>query len=148
MSSGPHMTVLCVDDDPGDLKLLEDAFFESGAKVEVSTISRCEDLPAYLAGKEPFEGAPTPDIILLDLNMQPKDGREALTEIKADKHFCRIPVVVFSGSLDPRDIALAYEQGANSYLRKPDGFAKLVELARVFVEYWFNVCELPSRRVY
>lgn len=136
-------TVLCVDDDLGDLQLLRAAFGEAGTGVNVLTLSHCGDVYDYLSGVHPFEGLPFPDIILLDLNMQPDNGRETLAGIKSDPRYRHIPVIILSASSDPADIALAYERGANSYVRKPDSFSGLVTLAGILAVYWFDVCELP-----
>jgi CheY-like chemotaxis protein len=91
--------------------------------------------------------APRPGIILLDLNMPKKDGREALAEIKADESLRRIPVVVLTTSKDEEDVLRTYDLGVNSFITKPVTFAGLVEAMRTWTRYWFEVVELPNGSV-
>jgi CheY-like chemotaxis protein len=100
----------------------------------------------YLRRRPPYESAPRPGLILLDLNMPRKDGREALKEIKADPELRRIPVVMLTTSRDEEDIARSYDLGANSYIAKPVSFDALVKLVSTLQLYWFELVELPGRR--
>jgi CheY-like chemotaxis protein len=92
---------------------------------------------------ETLQGDPLPGLILLDLNMPRKDGREALKEIKADADLRRIPIVVLTTSKAEEDIVRTYDLGVNSYVTKPVTFKSLVELIKVLGNYWFEVVELP-----
>jgi CheY-like chemotaxis protein len=89
--------------------------------------------------------SPRPGLILLDLNMPRKDGREALAEIKADPHLRRIPVVILTTSKAEEDILRSYDLGVNSYVTKPVTFESLVEMVKVLGRYWFEVVELPPK---
>ena len=97
----------------------------------------------FVGGVAPLQGEPLPGLILLDLNMPRKDGREALKEIKADPTLRRIPVVVLTTSKAEEDILRSYDLGVNSYVTKPVTFKSLVELVKELGRYWFEVVELP-----
>jgi CheY-like chemotaxis protein len=134
------------DDDPDDRKLTQDAFSENRLANEFHTVEDGEELMDYLhrRGKyESMQGDPLPGLILLDLNMPRKDGREALKEIKAHPDLRRIPIVVLTTSKAEEDILRSYDLGVNSYVTKPVTFKSLVELIKVLGRYWFEVVELP-----
>jgi CheY-like chemotaxis protein len=145
---GKPIPLLLADDDPDDRLLAEQAL----KKGRLANLLRCvedgEELLDYLRrrGKyaDPRE-SPRPALILLDLNMPRKDGREALHEIKSDPKLRDIPVVVLTTSRAEEDIARAYSLGANSYITKPVKFAALVEVMKAIRKYWFEVVELPGR---
>jgi CheY-like chemotaxis protein len=107
-----------------------------------------QDLMDYLRREgryaDPSVEAPRPGIILLDLNMPKKDGREALMEIKADESLRRIPVVVLTTSKDEEDVLRTYDLGVSSFITKPVTFAGLVEVMRAWSRYWFEIVELPN----
>jgi len=144
-------TILMADDDPDDRLLVKDALAESEGEAKVADQLRFvddgEDLMDYLLrrGKyaEPNQ-APRPDLILLDLNMPKKDGREALREIRSLEELRNIPVVVFSTSRAETDIKLVYGLGANSFVTKPVAFDALVNTLSVLARYWLGIVELPS----
>jgi CheY-like chemotaxis protein len=143
---GKMITILLADDDPDDRKLTHDAFDENRLANEFHTVQDGEELMDYLHRRGKFEnlkGAPLPGLILLDLNMPRKDGREALKEIKADPDLRRIPIVVLTTSKAEEDILRSYDLGVNSYVTKPVTFKSLVELIKVLGRYWFEVVELP-----
>ncbi len=147
MKANQNVTVLYVDDDGGNRRLLSDAFAEGATDVNLVGLESCDDLLGYLRDASLPEHTLFPDVILLDLDVLPRGGRNALAEIKADARYRHVPVVVFSASPAPDDVTLSYRLGANSFLRKPDSFQMMVELVRVFSDYWFDVCELPSRKL-
>jgi len=140
------MTILMADDDPDDCLLVKKAFKTSKLCNDLRFVNDGEDLMNYLYRrgkyKEPDQ-APRPGIILLDLNMPRKDGREALKEIKADATLREIPIVVLTTSKDEEDILRSYNLGANSYITKPVTFEGLVEVIKSLGKYWFEIVELP-----
>ena len=137
--------ILMADDDPEDRLLVLDAWEESRVVNSLSFVEDGEELMDYLyrQGKyDSLNGKPLPDLILLDLNMPKKDGREALKEIKADPKLRRIPVVVLTTSKEEADILKTYDLGANSFIKKPVTFESLVEVVRTLAKYWFQIVEL------
>jgi CheY-like chemotaxis protein len=145
-TEGKMITILLADDDPDDRKLTHDAFVENRLANDFHAVEDGEELLDYLHRRGQYEtlrGEPLPGLILLDLNMPRKDGREALKEIKADPELRRIPVVVLTTSKAEEDIVRTYDLGVNSYVTKPVTFKSLVELIKVLGCYWFEVVELP-----
>jgi CheY-like chemotaxis protein len=143
---GKMITIVLADDDPDDRKLTQDAFMENRLANEFHTVEDGEELMDFLHRRGQYEslrGEPLPGLILLDLNMPRKDGREALKEIKADADLRRIPIVVLTTSKAEEDIVRTYDLGVNSYVTKPVTFKSLVELIKVLGNYWFEVVELP-----
>ena len=143
---GKMITIVLADDDPDDRKLTQDAFLENRLANDFHTVEDGEELLDYLHRRNKYEslrGESLPGLILLDLNMPRKDGREALKEIKADPDLRRIPIVVLTTSKAEEDIIRSYDLGVNSYVTKPVTFKSLVELIKVLGRYWFEVVELP-----
>ena len=144
----PTRTILMADDDGEDCSLVRDALGELGRPCEVRFVHNGEELLDYLLHRGEFEeerGFPTPDLILLDLKMPCKDGRETLRELKSDPRLRRIPVVVLTTSTAETDIVACYDLGVNSFLAKPATFRRLVELLETVTQYWFDTAELPPR---
>lgn len=142
------LTVLVADDDADDRLLIADAFLESRLRVELRFVCDGEELMDYLWRRGRHADAqadPFPDLILLDLNMPRKDGREALAEIKRAPELQHVPVVILTTSSADEDVARSYALGGNSYVTKPVSFTALVELVRTLGNYWFQCVELPSR---
>ncbi len=146
--------ILMADDDPDDRLLVKDALAECGAQPSLTNAMRFvddgEDLMDYLLRRGKYaepSSCPRPDLILLDLNMPRKDGREALREIRAHADLRRIPVVVFTTSRADTDIGLIYDLGANSFVTKPVAFDSLVNTLRHLSRYWLEVVELPSQTI-
>lgn len=143
---GKVITILLADDDPDDRKLTQDAFVENRLVNVLHCVEDGEELMEYLRRQGRYvdqKDAPLPGLILLDLNMPRKDGREALKEIKADPELRRIPIVVLTTSKAEEDIVRTYDLGVNSYVTKPVTFKSLVELIKILGRYWFEVVELP-----
>lgn len=143
---GKMITILLADDDPDDRQLTRDAFVENRLANDLDTVEDGEELLDYLHRRgrhSDLKDKALPGLILLDLNMPRKDGREALREIKADPELRRIPVVVLTTSKAEEDILRSYDLGVNSYVTKPVTFKSLVELVKVLGRYWFEVVELP-----
>jgi len=145
-TEGKMITILLADDDPDDRQLTRDAFAENRLVNMLHTVEDGEELMEYLRRQGRYadlKSTPLPGLILLDLNMPRKDGREALKEIKADPELRRIPIVVLTTSKAEEDILRTYDLGVNSYVTKPVTFKSLVELIKVLGRYWFEVVELP-----
>jgi len=142
------IVILMADDDADDRLLAKDALSECRLANDLHFVENGEDLMDYLhhRGKHAQAGqAPRPGLILLDLNMPRKDGREALREIKNDPDLRRIPVVVLTTSKADTDIGRIYELGANSFISKPVTFDSLVNVMKILGNYWFEIVELPSK---
>jgi CheY-like chemotaxis protein len=138
--------ILIADDDAEDRMLLKDALEENRLKNTLQFVENGEELMDYLhhRGKYSDRGKyPAPGLILLDLNMPKKDGREALKEIKADPHLRLIPVVVLTTSKAEEDILKTYDLGVSSFITKPVTFTSLVGMMKTLSDYWFDIVELP-----
>lgn len=142
--------ILMADDDEDDYMLAREALIESRLTNELHFVKDGEELMDYLyrRGKylDPIS-SPRPGLILLDLNMPRKDGREALQEIKANAQLRHIPIVVLTTSKAEEDIYRSYDLGANSFITKPVTFAALVEVMKTIGKYWFEIVELPLKVV-
>jgi CheY-like chemotaxis protein len=141
------MTILMADDDPDDRFLVGEALAENKVEADFRTVEDGERLIDYLHRRGPYAesgAAPRPGLILLDLNMPRKDGREALREIKADPMFRQIPVVVLSTSQSEDDISGSYDLGANSFVTKPGSFEELIEVMSNLCAYWVRTVRLPE----
>jgi CheY-like chemotaxis protein len=139
-------TILMAEDDPDDRLLIMDAFKETQLPNNLRFVDDGRALMDYLLHRNHYktvEAAPRPSLILLDLNMPGKDGRQALVEIKADPNLRKIPVVVLSTSSDRQDILESYAVGASSFIAKPVSFDKLVDIIKTLVRYWLEMVELP-----
>jgi CheY-like chemotaxis protein len=149
MPKNPKPVVfLMADDDPDDRLLIKEAFEESLLHNAIYFVEDGVELMDYLRGQGSYSDpalSPTPDLILLDLNMPRKDGREALAEIKHDPLLRHIPVVVLTTSKAEEDIMRSYDIGAASYITKPVTFDGLVEAIRGLGQYWVQIVRLPSR---
>lgn len=140
------ITILMADDDPEDRLLAEDAFEEAHLANNLRFVEDGEELMDYLCQRNQYSNpgsAPRPGLILLDLNMPRKDGREALAEIRANPDLCRIPIVVLTTSKAEEDILRTYSLGVNSFITKPVTFDGLVEIVRTLAKYWFEIVVLP-----
>ena len=141
--------ILMADDDDDDRLLAQDALFESHVPSDLRFVRNGEELLDYLFHRGHYAqgvDAPRPGLILLDLNMPLKDGREALREIKSDPDLRRIPVVVLTTSQADTDVGAIYELGANSFISKPFQFEAFVTVMKVLGQYWFDTVQLPASR--
>ena len=143
------ITILMAEDDPDDRLLTEEALLESRLVTNIRFVENGEELLDYLNHRGKYHNSsrfPRPGVILLDLNMPKKDGREALQEIKTNPALRQIPVVVLTTSRAEEDIFRTYDLGANSYITKPVTFEALVEVIKSLGYYWFEIVELPPER--
>jgi CheY-like chemotaxis protein len=138
--------VLLVEDDPGDVQLTKEAFEEHKVRNRLTVVSDGVDALAYLR-RDPsvYPDAVRPDLILLDLNLPRRDGREVLQEIKADEELRRIPVVVLTTSQADEDIVRSYNLHANAYVTKPVDFDRFIAVVRQIDEFFVSVVKLPPR---
>ncbi len=140
------ITILLAEDDPDDRFIVAEAFEESRLANKLHIAEDGEELMDYLNCRGKYASMKNwslPGLILLDLNMPRKDGREALKEIKADSRFRRIPIVILTTSKAEEDIVRSYDLGVNSFITKPVSFESLVEIMKILKKYWFEIVELP-----
>lgn len=140
------VTILMADDDEEDCILAREALAESRLANDLYFVQDGEELMDYLYRRGQYaqeSNSPRPGLILLDLNMPKKDGREALREIKTDPNLRQIPVLVLTTSKAEEDIYSSYDLGANSFITKPVKFSALVQLIKTIGIYWFEIVELP-----
>lgn len=140
-------TILLAEDDPDDRMLTMRALAQGEKDIDVRSVTDGEELMDYLHRRGSYggeAGAPRPAIILLDLNMPRKDGREALAEIKADPELRRIPVVVLTTSEAKQDIQQSYDLGVNAYVTKPVTFEQLSDVLGVIGRFWMDIVQLPN----
>lgn len=145
-STNKPITILIADDDEEDRMLSQEALEESRLANNLRFVCDGEELLDYLYRRGQYADpntSPRPGLILLDLNMPKKNGREALQEIKADLQLRKIPIIILTTSKSEIDICQTYNLGANSYISKPVTFEGLVEVMKVLGKYWFTVVELP-----
>jgi CheY-like chemotaxis protein len=147
-TNGRPITILLADDDQDDLMMTKEALQQSRLGNDLRSVLDGEELMYYLLRRGLYAdpaNAPVPGLILLDLNMPKKDGREALAEIKADPKLRKIPVIVLTTSRAEEDVFRTYDLGVSSFITKPVTFDGLVEAMKVLAQYWFEIVELPSR---
>lgn len=140
---GDPIRILLVEDNPGDQELTRQAFKRGRLYNRLDIVEDGEQAMAYLHGRPPFEGYARPDLILLDLNLPRKDGREVLAEIKQDPQLKVIPVIVLTTSEADSDVMRSYELNANSYMTKPVDFDNFVTSIQTLESFWFTVVKLP-----
>ena len=137
--------ILLVEDDPGDVLMTREAFEDHKVTNRLTVVSNGEDAIAYLRRQGRYADAPTPDLVLLDLNLPRRDGREVLADIKGDPDLRRIPVVVLTTSDAEEDVVAAYDLHANAYVRKPVDFEQFVAAVRAIDDFFITVVRLPPR---
>jgi CheY-like chemotaxis protein len=133
-----------VEDNPGDVRLTKEAMRESKVIVNLSVAPDGEEALAFLRKEGAYQNAPRPDLILLDLNLPRKDGREVLAEIKVDDDLRRIPVVVLTTSRAEEDILRTYNLHANCFITKPVDLDQFITVVGSISEFWFSVVRLPT----
>lgn len=143
MNDNSPIEILMAEDSPSDQAILQQAFKTSKLHNHLHTVWNGEEALAFLRREGKFAGAPAPDLILLDMNMPRKDGRETLAEIKQHERWKLIPVVILTSSKAERDIQTAYELHANCYIIKPVDFGQMIEVVHSLESFWFSIVKLP-----
>jgi CheY-like chemotaxis protein len=137
--------VLLVEDDHGDVVLITEAFEHNKVNNRLNVVADGVEALQFLRREDPYEDASEPDLILLDLNLPRKDGRQVLAEVKEDATLRRIPVVVLTTSKAEEDVLRSYDLHANAYVTKPVDFDRFIEVVRQIDEFFVSVVKLPSR---
>ena len=138
--------ILLVEDNPGDVRLTQEAFKESKFFHKLYVAKDGEEAIDFLNQKEDFQNVPLPDLILLDLNLPKKSGREVLADIKKDPNLKHIPVVVLTTSEADEDILNSYRLHANCYITKPVEFDKFLDIIKKIEDFWLSIVKLPIRK--
>lgn len=136
--------ILLVEDNPGDVHLTMEAFKEAKVRNNISVADDGMKAMAFLRHEGEYKNAPLPDLILLDLNLPRKDGREVLAEIRQDPKLTRIPVVIMTTSQAEEDIAKAYDLHVNCYISKPMDLDQFIKVTRSIEDFWLTVVKLPG----
>jgi len=137
------MDILLVEDNPGDARLASEAFKEGGSQTRLHVVADGIEAMAFMRGEGRYADLPRPDLVLLDLNLPRKDGREVLAEIKQDIRLKRTPVIVLTTSQAESDISHGYELHANCYIVKPVDFDRFIEVVKGIEGFWRNMVRLP-----
>ena len=149
MNSEPRswhaIEILLVEDNPGDVELTREALDDAKVANRLHVVDDGADAVEFLFQRGKFANAPRPDIILLDLNLPKKDGRQVLSEIKANADLAQIPVVVLTTSQAEEDILRAYQLHANCYITKPVDFNQFLRIVATIEEFWLSVVKLPKK---
>jgi two-component system, chemotaxis family, response regulator Rcp1 len=136
--------ILLVEDNPGDVRLTREALKEGKVRNNLYVASDGMKALAFLRREGEFSDAPRPDLILLDLNLPRKDGREVLEEVKADPQLRLIPVVILTSSQAEQDIVRAYDLHANCYISKPVDLDQFITVVKSIEDFWFSIVKLPT----
>jgi chemotaxis family two-component system response regulator Rcp1 len=137
--------ILLVDDNPGDVRLTREALKDAKVLNEIHVARDGVEAMQFVHREGSFKNAPMPDLILLDLNLPRKDGREVLADIKQDPKLCHIPIVVLTTSKAEEDIVKTYNLHANAYITKPVDLNRFVEIMHTLEEFWFTIVKLPPK---
>jgi CheY-like chemotaxis protein len=141
---GKPVEILLVEDNPGDVRLTQEALNDGKVRNNMHVAEDGVEAVAFLRREGKYADAPRPDLILLDLNLPKKDGREVLADIKTDDDLKRIPVVVLTTSKAEQDIFRAYDQHANCYITKPVDLDQFITIVKGIEDFWFTIVKLPS----
>jgi two-component system response regulator len=136
--------ILLVEDSPGDVRLTQEAMRQAKVHNELHVARDGERAMAFLRKDGEYADAPTPDLILLDLNLPRKDGREVLAELKEDDSLRRIPVIVLTTSAAEGDVVASYDCHANAYITKPVEFDRFIQVVRSIETFWLSIVHLPT----
>jgi CheY-like chemotaxis protein len=137
--------ILLVEDNPGDVRLLKEAFKDGKIVVNLHVVGDGVEAMAFLRKEGAYAGEPRPDLVLLDLNLPRKDGRQVLAEIKADESLRSIPVVVLTTSSSGEDILKSYDAHANCYITKPVDLVQFVDVIKSLENFWLTLVKLPNQ---
>jgi chemotaxis family two-component system response regulator Rcp1 len=141
---GAPIEILLVEDNPGDVQLTIEAFREGKSNNNLNVVKDGEEALAFLHREGKYADAPRPDLILLDLNLPKKDGREVLAEIKADENLRRIPIVVLTTSQTEEDVFRTHDLHANFYIAKPVDMEQFIKMVRSIEDFWLTIVKLPA----
>lgn len=144
LTNARPIEILLVEDDPGDVLIAKEALEQSKLANNLHVAVNGEEALAFLRHDGEFADQPKPDLVLLDLNLPRRDGREVLAEVKADPELRRIPVVILTTSQAEEDIIKSYDLHANAYVTKPVDFAQFVKVVQQIDEFFFTVVSLPD----
>lgn len=136
--------VLLIEDNPGDVRLTQEAFRETGDKVDLQVVMDGVEAVAYLQGEGAYEGKPLPDLILLDLNLPKWGGRQVLERVKNDDRLRRIPIVVLTTSNASADVLACYNLHANCFINKPVDFDNFFLIIQRIQDFWLETVTLPD----
>lgn len=136
--------ILLVEDNPADIRLIKEVFKDTDSNIEIFVVKDGVDVMDFLNQKSRFQDVPKPDIILLDLNLPRKDGREVLREIKENDDFKYIPIVVLTTSSSKEDVIKTYGNHANCYITKPVDFDRFLKVIKSIEDFWLKIIELPK----
>jgi CheY-like chemotaxis protein len=139
-----NIEILLVEDNPGDVRLTQEALKDNKVRNNLSIVEDGVEAMAFLRREGKYTVSPRPDLILLDLNLPKKDGRQVLAEIKADARLRRIPVVVLTTSKAEEDVLRAYDLNANCYITKPVDFDQFINVVRSIEDFWLAMVKLPT----
>jgi CheY-like chemotaxis protein len=142
---GAPIEILLVEDNPGDVRLAREALKESKVTNNVHVVEDGEAAMEFLRKQNKYQNVPRPDLVLLDLNLPKKDGREVLAEIKADDDLKRIPVVMLTISKAEEDIIRAYDLHVNCYITKPIDLDQFMKVVRTVEDFWLTIVKLPPK---
>ncbi len=142
---GKVIDILLVEDNPGDVRLAQEALKESKIRNKLFVVDDGVEAMEFLRQRGKFAGVPRPDLILLDLNLPRKSGREVLAEVKTDENLKRIPVVVLTVSKAEEDVVRCYNHHANCYITKPLDFNQFMEVTKSIEEFWLTIVKLPPK---
>lgn len=143
MTEQAAFPVLLVEDNPGDVELVRQSLRPEGIELRLSVVRSGEEALEFLHRQPPYEAAPRPRLVLLDLNLPRKGGLQILDEIKVDPDLRRIPVVILTSSQSPHDVARCYDHHASSYVSKPIDLDEFSTAMRSLERFWFGTAELP-----
>ncbi len=142
--SGPEIEILLIEDNPGDARLTTEALKEAKVRNKIHHVDDGVEALAFLRRQGKYAAVQRPDLILLDLNLPRKDGREVLAEIKADERLRRIPVVILTTSQAEEDILRAYNLNANCYVSKPVDLDHFIKVVQTIHDFWLTIVKLPT----
>lgn len=136
--------VLLVEDNPGDVRFIQEAFTGLDITHSLHVVNNGEDALDFLAQRGDFESASVPDLVLLDLNLPKRNGVSVLEEVKTDSPLCRLPVIILTGLAATEDVTACYEHNANAYLTKPSGLEEFTSMVEGLEAFWFSHARLPQ----
>ena len=137
--------ILMVDDNPADIDLTSEVLAQSNQHFHVNSVTDGAEAISFLRRQGKYASAPAPDLVVLDLNLPRRDGRQVLSDMKTDPALAKIPVVIFTTSQASSDVSRSYELGANCYLKKPGNLAEFVAVVQSMAQFWLGFAILPKR---